>query len=233
MQPRATLAAVALMLAGPAAADVVRADLAAPTGRYDHAVLGDALEWGALNLTLADGRRLVVTLPDTRVFEDVAARLVDADGDGTREVLVVETDLARGAALTLYGAGGRLAATPPTGRRHRWLAPVGVADMDGDGRPEILWIDRPHRTRELVVGHRQGGRIVEIARLPGLTNHRIGEDRIRGGLRDCGAGAEAVLAAPGWDAALAVRLDGARLLARPLGPIAGPAGLDAALACPR
>ncbi|MBD3765290.1 MAG: VCBS repeat-containing protein [Rhodobacterales bacterium] len=221
----------ALALAAPAAADVVQADLAAPIDRYDHAVLGDALEWGALRMTLADGRRLVVTLPETHVFEDVAARLVDTDGDGAREVLVVETDLDRGAALTVYGAGGRLAATPPIGARHRWLAPVGVADMDGDGAPEILWVDRPHLARELVVGQRQGDRIVEIARLPGLTNHRIGDDRIRGGLRDCGTGVEAVLAAPGWEAALAMRLDGARLLARPLGTIAGPAGLDAELAC--
>ena len=40
----------------------------------------------------------------------------------------------------------------------------------------------------------EGDRVVEIARQAGLTNHRIGEDFITSGLRDCGAGAEVVLA---------------------------------------
>ena len=64
------------------------AELILPTDRYGHAVLGDALEWGGLRMTLADGRQERVTLPETRVFEDVEARLADVTGDGLPEVVV-------------------------------------------------------------------------------------------------------------------------------------------------
>lgn len=214
-------------LAGPAAAEgIIAADLALPTSRYDHAVLGDALEWGALDLRLSDGQRLRLTLPETRVFEDVEVRLADLDGDGRAEVVVVETDMARGAMLAIYDETGRVAATRPPGETHRWLAPAGIGDLDGDGRVEIAYVDRPHLLRELVVVRLDGTRLTELARIPGLTNHRIGEPVIRGGLRDCGAGPELVLADADWSGAVAVTLGGAGLAARPLGPISGSADLD-------
>ncbi len=96
-----------------------------------------------------------------------------------------------GAQLAVYGVAGDsfglIAATAPLGR-HRWLAPAGIADFDGDGRVEIAYVDRPHLTRELVFVRLEGDRLVELARLPGVTNHRIGDDVISGGLRDCGQG---------------------------------------------
>ena len=184
---------------------VVRATLTQPTGRYDHAVLGDALEWGGLRLTLADGRQERVTLPETRVFEDVEARLADITGDGLPEVIVVETDLALGASLAVYGPRGRIAATAFIGQPHRWLAPAGIADFDGDGRVEIAYVDRPHLVADLVFVRLDGDRLVETARLPGLTNHRIGDAVISGGLRDCGTGPELILASRDWTRILRVR----------------------------
>jgi hypothetical protein len=57
--------AVWLALCGPVAAqDITRAELAEPTARYDHAVLGDALEWGALHLWLEGGARRTIRLPE-------------------------------------------------------------------------------------------------------------------------------------------------------------------------
>jgi hypothetical protein len=59
--------AAALLLAAPAFADGVQitaATLAEPTARYDHAVLGDALEWGALRLMLSDGSLRLFRLPE-------------------------------------------------------------------------------------------------------------------------------------------------------------------------
>jgi len=104
---RIALAALAaFLLTFPLRAEITGAEFAAPTSRYDHAILGDAIEWGALVFDLADGRRLRVTLPESRVFEDLAPRLQDLDGDGAPEVMVVETDLARGARLSVYGEGG-------------------------------------------------------------------------------------------------------------------------------
>ena len=203
-----------------------------PTDRYDHAVLGDALEWGGLDLTTASGQVLRVTLPESRVFEDVTTRLADLDGDGDREVVVVETDIARGAMLAVYDASGRVAATAPFGETHRWLAPAGIADLDGDGRIEIAYVDRPHLARELVVVRLEGAELVELARLAGLTNHRIGDRVIRGGVRDCGAGPDLRLAELTWTRVMRVVFQDGRLTAQPLGAISGPKGLDAALACP-
>ena len=198
---------LASLATGVAAEDspVSAAELAEPTDRYDHAVLGDALEWGALRLTLVDGRTLIIRLPETRVYEDIEARLADLDNDGRPEVIVVETDLAMGASLAIYGPKGKIAATPFIGRTHRWLAPAGIADFDGDGQVEVAYVDRPHLLADLVFVALKGDRLVELARLPGLTNHRIGEDFISGGVRDCGAGPELVLASKDWSCLIRVR----------------------------
>jgi len=48
-----------------------------------------------------------------------------------------------------------------------------------------------------------------VAQLPNLTNHRIGEVDIAGGVRDCGDGPEMVLASGDWQHLVAVRFDGA------------------------
>lgn len=206
-------------LASPAMAqDVVAARLIDPTDRYDHAVLGDALEWGGLDLTGADGRRVRVTLPQSLVFEDVTARLGDFDGDGTREVLVVEASLTRGAALAIYDMSGRRAATPYIGQRNRWLAPIGWGDFDNDGRIEMAYVDRPHLARELVFVRFDGTDITEIAREAGFTNHRIGDRTIAGGTRQCNGQDSVVVATGDWSRAMDVRLDGGRIVTQDIGP---------------
>jgi hypothetical protein len=214
-------AAALALLAGAAEAEgeprILRADLAEPTDRYPHAVLGDALEWGALTLVLDGEPETTITLrlPEPRVFEDIAVRLADVTGDGAPEVVVVETDLALGASLAVYGPAGKLAATPFIGQPNRWLAPAGIADFDGDGQVEIAYVDRPHLLAELVFVRMEGSRLVETARLAGLTNHRIGDDFISGGIRDCGTGPELILASKDWTRIIGV-MDGQ---ARDLGPL--------------
>ena len=222
--------AALLILASQAPAQVLSARLTQPTLRYDHGVLGDAVEWGGMDLTGPLGR-VTVTLPPSRVFEDVEARVLDLDGDGLTEVLVVETDLARGASLAVYDMTGRVTATPFLGQRHRWLAPLGVADLDGDGLPEIAYVDRPHLAKDLVIVRYRGGRLHEGARAHGLTNHRIGDRAIFGGIRSCGQGAEAVLASADWTRIVAVRMVGDALRLRDVGALEGPRDIARALRC--
>ena len=198
---------------------MVAADYAEPTTRYDHAVLGDAIEWGALRLRHASGREVLLRLPVHRVFEDLAPRLVSL-ASGEVAAMVVESDLGRGARLALYGSGGLIAAAPFIGQRHRWLAPVGAGDLDGDGRVELAYVDRPHLAKILRIWRHVPGRaaLEEVAATPGFTNHRIGRDRIEGGLRDCGAGPEMIVARADWSRIAAARLVGGRIEARDLGP---------------
>ncbi|TMV09533.1 VCBS repeat-containing protein [Ruegeria sediminis] len=230
---RSARAAFCLWLAGagPAAwADTIAsARFTEPTARYAHGVLGDDLEWGALELTLSDGRTVTHTLPETRVFEDLAPRLADLDGDGRPEAIVVESDARTGASLAIYTARGKLTATPHIGTRFRWLAPAGWADLDGDGYTDIAYVDRPHLAKTLRIWRFRDGALTEIDSLPGLTNHRIGEDFISGGLRDCGAGPELILASADWRSIVSVRHDGG-WIRRDLGPFTT-AGMARALAC--
>ena len=225
-------AALAVQTAFPVAAEaIVAARYDEPTGRYPHGVLGDGIEYGALVLDTDAGRVLRLRLPETRVFEDTAPRLVDLDGDGAPEVVVVESHASRGARLAVYGPGGRIAATDWIGRRFRWLAPMGAADLDGDGRSEIAYVDRPHLARILRVVRFEDGNLTPVAALAGVTNHRIGEADIAGGIRDCGGGPEMILADAGWTRLLAVRLEGGSLSARDIGVHDDRGSFAAALAC--
>ena len=222
----------ALWAHAAAAQQITDASYADPTTRYAHGVLGDAVEWGALRLTVSDGTRIKITLPETLVFEDTAPRLADLDGDGAPEVIVVESSLDRGARLAVYGAKGRIAATPHIGQRNRWLAPVGVADLDGDGRVEIAYIDRPHLAKTLRIWRYVDGTLRHVADHPGLTNHKIGWYFIPGGLRDCGNGIEMILSSADWSAILAARLKGGRVTTRRVALYQGPESLSSATTCP-
>lgn len=237
------LVAALLIAAGAAGAEeardrVVAAHYAEPTARYPHGALGDEIEWGAMILETrgcatcepASNSRRVIRLPPERVFEDTAPRLADVNGDGAPEAIVVESDDRLGARLAVYDAGGLVAATPFIGRRFRWLAPVGAADLDDDGRVEIAYVDRPHLARTLRVWRLEDGALVELAALGGVTNHRFGAPRIEGGIRRCGGVPEMIVADPGWTRLLAVRFDGAGLSSRDIGAF-GPGAVGRAMAC--
>lgn len=235
---RAAALALAILAALPAAADpIAAARYAEPTSRYAHGVLGDAIEHGALEVTLGSGAVQVARLPEVLVFEDTAPRLADLDGDGAPEVITVESHAELGARLAVWGlVDGRLArraATDPIGTRFRWIAPVGAADLDGDGRIDIAAVDRPHLARILRVWRFDPGpdRLVPVAEAPGLSNHRIGETEISGGLRDCGAGPEIVTADAGWTRVMAARLTPGGLEVRALAPPADRDGFARALSC--
>lgn len=228
---RAVLAALLLAWPLSAGAQITAAAYDAPSHRYGHNVLGAQGEWDALILTLAGGRQLRIVPPDAGIFEDTAPRLADLDGDGAAEVVTVRTSLTRGAALAVYGPQGEIAATPPIGAPHRWMAVVGIADLDGDGRPEIAVIDRPHLARVLRIWALRDGRLVELAAASGLTNHHFGEAAPEGGIRSCGGVSEVIVADANWQRIVAARLRAGTIFGRDLGPYRGPASLTAARHC--
>ncbi|MCA8880501.1 MAG: VCBS repeat-containing protein [Rhodobacteraceae bacterium] len=242
---RLALSAIVSAFAAAAAADgpgwtpPVDAWFESPGDVYPHRILGSIPEYFVLAVRDRTGRETRVDLRDRpgppHVFEDVAPRLADADGDGQADVVVVETDLARGAQLAVYslrrGRLDRIAATPPIGDRFRWLAPVAIADLDGDGVTDLAYVETPHVAPRLRVWTWAPGGLTVRADLPGVTNHRIGDETISGGLRNCGAGPEMVLATPDWRGLVAVRLRADALAAGPVAGTPDAAGYAAALDC--
>ncbi|WP_299737929.1 VCBS repeat-containing protein [uncultured Roseobacter sp.] len=201
-----------------------------PTTRYAHGVLGDAVEHAALVIGLSDGTFRRFVLPDDLVFEDTAPRVGDLDFDGAPEVIVVESSQMRGARLTIYDAQGRITATEFIGTRFRWLAPVGAADLDGDGHTEIAFVDRPHLAKTLRLFRYRDQKLEAIASLGGLTNHRIGETDIAGGIRTCNGLPEMLVASADWSQMISVTLE-STLVARPIGADTSRAAFARALDC--
>jgi hypothetical protein len=217
--------------------DGYRACYEAPTDRYPHGVLGDDLEWGVLRLSRPTGSDLVLTLPEDRVFEDIAPRLADLDGVPPAEIVTVESTQTGGAALSIWqvdrGHLAPYARTADIGTRFRWLAPVGIADLTGDGGLDIAYVETPHLAGILRVWTFAAGGLTEVAAAAGLSNHRIGDAMISGGIRDCGDGPEMITADLDWARLVSTRVEAGALVHRDLGPLDGAQDFEDALACRR
>ncbi|KNX41998.1 FG-GAP repeat protein [Roseovarius tolerans] len=220
-------------------AGISAARFEAPDDSYPHRIMGTIPERRVLAVRDAAGHEIRLDLrqgPDPdHVFEDIAPRVVDADGDGQNDVVLVESSPREGAQLAIYTLRRsdlvKSAATPHIGTRFRWLAPVAIADLDGDGVTDIAYVETPHLGKTLRVWSWAPGGLTQIAHLRGVTNHRIGDEVIWGGLRECGQGPEIVLADAGFRSLVAVGFDGAELVARTLGLEASAPGFDRAMSC--
>ena len=157
---------------------IAEAYLTGPTERYRHGILGDMIEASGIRVTTSDGAVLDATLGPESVFEDRLARIADIDGDGADDVIVVRSYLDRGAALSAWSVRGgelvRIAEAPAIGRPSRWLNPIGVADFDADGTPEVAAVITPHIGGILKFYSVRGEALIEEGSERGFSNHFIG-----------------------------------------------------------
>ncbi len=152
--------------------------LSKPTRRYQHGILGDRIEAGALSVSDGFGGKHEFTLPIDEVFEDRYARIVDLDGDGFDEIVVVRSSIKHGAALAIFQLSGQglveVARTPPLGRRGSWLNPAGFGDYDGDGNIEIAMVVMPDFSGQLEFWEYKKGGLTREMSLRGFSNHVTG-----------------------------------------------------------
>ena len=212
------------------AQEITSARYAGPTRAYDHGILGDNIEYTKLILR-AGGRRVVIEAGEGHVFEDLAPRLADLNNDGRPEVIVVRTNMQRGASLAIYGVDGLITQTPPIGQTHRWLAPVGVGDFDGNGRVEIAYVETPHLGKVLKIYHYFNRELVLATAVQGFSNHRIGDDFISGGVRNCGQGDEIITADASWQRIMSTTVRGGNVSNRVVGTVAERGGFARVMAC--
>ena len=187
--------AAALRLAGSRVAqgqrDIAWAWLGSPTDRYPHAALGSRSHAGSISvLASAPGgpqQEITYRLPVNRVFEDMTLRLADMDQDGRDEIIVIESDVLRGASLVVLGLedapNGKIlkekARSPPAGSTFRWLNPVGVADFDGDGKQDVAAVITPHIGGVLTLYHYRPPQLVPYARAMDTSNHLMGSPELQ------------------------------------------------------
>ena len=179
--------AAAQRLAGSKASqgqrDIAWAWLGSPTVRYPHAALGSRTHAGSVHVLVASPsgapQEVVYKLPINRVFEDLTLRLADLDQDGRDEIIVIESDALRGSSVVVLGLhnGNTLterARSSPAGSTFRWLNPVGVADFDGDGKPDIAAVITPHIGGELTLYHYSPPQLAPFAKAMDTSNHLMG-----------------------------------------------------------
>ncbi|MEB8432656.1 VCBS repeat-containing protein [Cocleimonas sp. KMM 6892] len=208
------------------------------TTRYAHGVLGDAIEAAALHAKTVDGKTLSISLETAQVFEDINPRLADIDGDGRNEIITIRSHKQKGAQIAVYGIREAssntlsvIASTPYIGQSHRWLAPVGIADFDNDGAMDIAYIDRPHLARILRVWSYRHGSLQQTAQKSGLTNHKIGNAYITGGVQRCGNQSSMITVDSSWERIIKTTLKNGELTSEDIGPYTGRASATAALTC--
>jgi hypothetical protein len=173
--------------------DIAWAWLGTPTMRYPHKALGATTHAGSLhvllNATAGKFHEVTHELPFNRVFEDRLPRLIDLDGDGRDEIVLIESDALRGSATVVYGVQAvktakgvdkkfslvELARSGQTGSTFRWLNPVGAADFDGDGKLDIASVITPHIGGLLTLYHYAPPKLLPFAQAMDTSNHRMGD----------------------------------------------------------
>lgn len=155
--------------------------LAGATREYDHGALGDGVEAGAVAVvSLPDGDVSTFPVADG-VVEGTSPILADVTGDGTRDVLVTESDADVGARVVAYAPDGTTVARgPPVGSGYRWRHQLAVAPFHPDGIPEVAVVRTPHIGGTVEFYRRDGDRLRIVATADGYSSHALGSRNLDG-----------------------------------------------------
>ena len=141
------------------------------------------------------------------------------------------------ASMTLVGIPVNFAptftSTPPasTPEDAAFSYSITAADLDGDGAMDVAFIDRPHLAKTLRIWRYENATLTQVAALRGVTNHRIGEVDIAGGIRTCNGTPEMLLASANWSDLVAVRWGTNGFTQKRLGSTTTRAAFGQAMAC--
>lgn len=234
------LVAALLIAANPLSAkEISGASYVEPTDAYGHGAVKNG-EYAGLRIDYDDGSHNVIRFKGA-VYEDTAPRLHDLDADGSPEVVAVMSGYNVGAMVQVIDFDGEWARpvgnSRAIGTRHRWLAIAGIADFNGDGLPEVAYVDRPHLAKVLnlvtIELTANTASFTPLAQASSLTNHLLGTPDIEGGMRACPGAEPVVLTADaGWARMMETRWDEGILTSRDVGPYTGPDGFSPHLSCP-
>lgn len=149
-----------------------------PTNRYNHGVLGDAVEAGSITLidTLpVPSIVLRIDIPPPAVIEGIAPIWADINADGQREIIVTLSDREEGAQIAVFNEGGeRIASGPSIGRGYRWRHQLAVAPFAPNGDLELVDVLTPH-IGGVVEFYQFSNNMLRItALMPGYTSHVLG-----------------------------------------------------------
>ncbi len=211
---------------------------AAPSARYDHGVLGDAIEPTEVRAYRLTGERLrhlsSYKAKAFAAFEAIGATAGDLDGDGKEDILITQSDRSDGAVHFALGLRNgnlvRQARGEAIGQGYRWSHLLGAFDLPPHGK-RVLAIETPHLSGYLLALRMVGGRLLEQARRPGFTTHAIGSRNVwEFAVMRREREAEIVLQEVGRRSLTALALGEGRWAARWSIPLAAPVGSNLAAA---
>ena len=163
----------------------INAHYSEPVDIYKHNIFATPHEFAALQV---EGGQVISAI-DGSVFEGIEPLSFHAKAEDKNYIIATQSDFELGAYLTLYvqGDDGRFELvdqTKPIGRSHRWLALSFAQDIDGNGYPEIGYVETPHIGGTGKLFEIVSDKLAYRAEFAGVSNHKIGSDEITGGVND-------------------------------------------------